>query len=276
MYNAKSLMRDRYGLDIDLAVKITPTMEGMLLHRSCRAYTGQDIDEGLLNVLLACAQSAPSKSNLQQYSIVVVRDADRRAAIAKLVPGLLPWFETAPIFLCFLGDLRRIRRLAKLRSRNYQNNNSDTFMNACVDAGLAMQNFVTAAESAGLGTCPISMIRDQIAMFADILQLPNGVFPIAGLTIGWPKNTGVSAVRLPASTVVHREVYNDANLEADIEEYDLRAHERKPIEPDGQRLKDIFGEVEICTWSDNVTRQLSEPERPLFREFLRSRGIHLS
>ena len=142
MADLKALLHDRYGFDADALAELTPTMQTILAHRSCRAYTERDIDDGLLNLLIACAQSAPAKSNLQQYSIVVVRDPARRRRIGELVPDLAPWFDTAPVFLCFLGDVRRIRRLAGLRGRDYRNDNADTFMNACVDAALV--TFATA------------------------------------------------------------------------------------------------------------------------------------
>ncbi len=275
MADLKALLHDRYGFDADALAELTPTMQTILAHRSCRAYTERDIDDGLLNLLIACAQSAPAKSNLQQYSIVVVRDPARRRRIGELVPDLAPWFDTAPVFLCFLGDVRRIRRLAGLRGRDYRNDNADTFMNACVDAALVMQNFITAAESAGLGCCPISMIRNQIETFAEIIELPDGVFPIAGLTLGWPAREANAAVRLPPAITVHRETYDDGALEAEVTGYDERAHARKPISIGGQRHKDIYGQLDKCTWSDNVTRQLSRPERAGFAAFLKSRGINL-
>ena len=275
MSDLADLLEGRYGFVAPGAADLNPTLESILNHRSCRSYLDQDVDEDLLNVLLACAQSAPAKSNLQQYSILVVRDPARKAAIAELVPNLDPWFSAAPVFLCFLGDVRRVRRLAEIRGHKYQNNNADTFMNAAVDAALAMQNFIVAAESAGLGTCPISLIRNRIDDFAKIVELPDGVFPIAGLTLGWPDWEGIRSVRLSPSIVVHRETYDDSTLETEIDGSDDRAHERKPIKPGGQRHTDKYGVLEKCTWSENVARQLSEPERAGFSDYLRSKGIEL-
>lgn len=279
MADIAALWRDRYGDGEDAGAAagaaLNPTIEAILSHRSIRSYTDRDVDGGLLELLLACAQSAPAKSNLQQYSIVVVRDAERRHAIAELVPSLAPWFAKAPVFLCFLGDVRRVRRLAEMRGHAYANNNADTFMNACVDAALAMQNFIIAAESAGLGCCPISMIRNDIEAFAEILKLPDGVFPIAGLTLGWPDWGGIASVRLPPAVCVHRETYDDGALETEVAAYDERAHQRKPIKPGGQRHTDLYGVLDKCTWSENVARQLSKPERAGFAQFLKRRGIEL-
>jgi nitroreductase len=275
MADLETLLKERYGFTAPGAGELNPTLETILNHRSCRSYTDQDVDDELLDLLLACAQSAPAKSNLQQYSIVVVREAERRAKVNELVPSLAPWFERAPVFLCFLGDVRRIRRLAERQGHPYANNNADTFMNAAVDAALAMQNFIVAAESAGLGTCPISVVRNKIAEFSELLQLPDGVFPIAGLTLGWPDWGGMASVRLPASIVVHRETYDDSALDTDIDAHDDRAHDRKPIKPGSQRHTDRYGVLEKCTWSENVVRQLSLPERAGFADYLKSKGIDL-
>ncbi|MDD9878143.1 MAG: nitroreductase family protein [Magnetovibrio sp.] len=269
------MWEDRFGLEADTAAKhLNPTIEGLLTRRVCRTFAEKDIDGGLLDLLLACAQSAPTKSNLQQYSIVAVRDPATRRKIADLVPSM-PWIADAPVFLAFLGDVRRIRRLAALRGHDYANDNADTFMNACVDAALAMQMFIVAAESAGLGCCPISYIRNRIADFADLLGLPDGVFPIAGLCVGWPANDGYVSMRLPPDVVVHRETYDDSDLEAGVGDYDERNHARFPLPPGKQRHTERYGVLEKCTWSENVSRQLSLPERDGFAAFLKSKGISL-
>ena len=68
----------------------------------------------------------------------------------------------------------------------------------------------------------------------------------------------------------------NARLEAEIDDYDRRRHEIFPGPPASQRHTDRYGVAEICTWSENVARQLSVPERAGFREFLTSRGFDLA
>lgn len=275
MSDLASMLHDRYGVVPGAqADHLNETITGLLTRRVCRAFSGRGLDDGLLNLLLACAQSAPTKSNLQQYSIIVVREKARRKAIADLIPSM-PWIADAPVFLAFLGDVRRIRRLADMRDHDYANNNADTFMNAAVDAALAMQMFISAAESAGLGCCPISYVRNRIEDYADILGLPDGVFPIAGLPVGWPAREGYVSMRLPPDIVVHRERYDDSNLRGGVADYDDRSHERFPLPAARQRHTDKYGVLEKCAWSENAARQLSLPERGGFAAWLRSRGIDL-
>ena len=82
------------------------------------------------------------------------------------------WVADAPLLLVWCGDSRRIRRLAEWRGHAFANDHLDAFMNAAVDAGICMQTFIVAAESVGLGCCPISEIRDHIEPLSAELGVP--------------------------------------------------------------------------------------------------------
>lgn len=272
-----ALWLDRFGLDCPVAKLSNARLQALapILGRgSVREYRADPVPETLLSTLLACAQSAPTKSNLQQYSIIDVRDPALRSALGELAPRM-PWLATAPVFLVFLGDVRRNRRLAQWRGHAYRNNNADSFMNAAVDAALAMQSFTCAAEAVGLGCCPISVIRNRIGELKRLLALPEGVFPVAGLTAGWPSGPVKVSMRLPPSVVVHRDRYDDGEMLAEVAAYDERAHARAPIPPERQRHTDRYGVLDKCPWSENVARQLSVPERADFGAFLAEQDLSL-
>jgi nitroreductase len=280
MTTIAELIRNRFGLDTKAGADWqadggSATLAGLLNRRSSRRYTDEPVPDELLEVLLACVQSAPTKSNLQQYSIIVVSDRDQRAALAPLCPDT-GQLESCALFLVFCADLRRNRRIGEFRGRANANDNMDSFLNATVDAALAMQCFITAAESVGLGTACISEVRNRIGELSDVLQLPDGVFPISGLTAGWPAADGFINQRLPPSVVVHRDRYDDGDLAGEIDAYDKRRHDIFPIAPDNQRHADKYGVAEYCPWSENAARQLSVPERAGFRDILNSRGIALA
>src|SRR3546814_10342318 len=129
----------------------------------------------------------------------------------------------------------RMQRLAAIRGHANRNNNHDTFMNGAVDVALAMQSFITAAEAVGLGCCPISAIRNRMDAVCALLELPPGVFPIAGLCAGWPAEQPAISMRLPPSVVIHRDRYDDGDLEAEVDAYDRRRNARQPIPPETQR-----------------------------------------
>ena len=272
----RTLIHQRFGLDLplDMPAEMGARLGPWLGRSVCREYRSEPVSGELLSALLACAQSAPSKSDLQQYAIIVVEDAAARASIAGWLPSM-PWIAEAPLFLVFCGDIRRNQRICDLRGRSHANNNQDSFLNAAMDATLAMSAFMQAAGAAGLGTCPISHVRNHLPQMRDLLALPPGVFPVAGLCAGIPARREPLSMRLPPSLVVHRDRYDDAGLEADLAAYDARRHAAQPIPPEKQKNAHHYGTAEMCTWSDQVSRQLSLPERENLREFLRGHGFDL-
>ncbi len=266
-----ALIRARYGGDAFAPpAEIAPGLATVLDRRVTRRYRPEPIPEPLLQTLLAAAQSAPSKSDLQQYSIILLQDPARIARIADWI-GSMPWIKQAPAFLLFCGDIRRGQQVCALRGREHANNNIDTFVNATADAALAMAHLILAAEAAGLGTCPISYVRNHVEKIGPLCGLPEGVFPLAGLTLGWPEARNHPSPRLPQNLVVHRERYDDGGLAAALPGYDAL---RPPGAP---RYPEIHGPApEGCRWSENMARQLSVPERFGLSVWLKSRGIDLA
>ncbi len=167
------------------------TLDYLAGRRSCRSYLDRPVDRALVETLAAAAFCAPTKSDLQQRDLAIVRDAGLRAEIDALFPND-PWIAAAPAFLVFCGNNRRQRQLHEWRGRAFVNDHLDAFFNAAVDAGILLATFVIAAERAGLGCCPISAVRNHAARVSDLLGLPDHVFPVAGLTLGWPATSEVS------------------------------------------------------------------------------------
>ncbi|MEQ8693216.1 MAG: nitroreductase family protein, partial [Pseudomonadales bacterium] len=156
------------------------TVRLLLRHRTHRAYINEPINEETLNAVLGCALSAPSKSDLQQLSIVVIDEPQLREKFAAMIPTM-PWIKNAAAFLVFLADGHRIESLCAHRGKPFANDNLDNFLAAVSDASLALQNAITGAEALGLGCCPISVIRDHMSEVANLLTLPRRVVPLAGL-----------------------------------------------------------------------------------------------
>lgn len=277
MATIRELLTARYGKDTGVGnnIKSNLKIEKILGRHSSRAYKDKPVSDELLDVLIGCAQSAPSKSNLQQYSIILVKDQSVRNRLAPWCPRTTG-LERKPLLLVFCADIRRNIKVGVFRKRPNLNNNMDAFLNATVDAALALGFFVTAAEAVGLGTAPLSSLRDNIYAVADILEIPDGVFPIAGLMAGWPEGSGYVNQRLPQSIVLHRDRYDDSNLEAEINNYDETRHEIFPIPDERQTRTDLWGVAEFYSWSEHISRQLGKPERPEFKAFLKSHGFDLS
>ena len=271
------LVADRYAEEIDLdfsKIQETETLKSILSRRSIRNFLNKPISKELLTLLLAAAQSAPSKSNLQQYSILVIQDQNIKNEISNLI-GNTKWALTAPIFLLYLADIRRNIKITNDRGYEHKNNNVDTFMNGVIDAALSMQSTICASESLGLGVCPISMIRNIIEEVKVICKLPKGVFPIAGLALGWPDQKSNVSIRLSQDIVIHFDKYEEKDLIQKINKYDEIVFKKDPIPENKQRHVDLYGVAKKGTWSENISRQLSVPERSNFKNWLKENGFNL-
>jgi nitroreductase/FMN reductase [NAD(P)H] len=270
----RAALSERFGEDfaIDPQLAGLPELASIAAHRVQRRYDARPIAPTLLRLLCACALSAPSKSDLQQADILIVRDAAKRDAISALLPEM-PWTRQAPEFLVFLANGRRVPALFKMRDRPYPNDHLDLFFNASVDAGLVLMNFVRAAEAAGLGCCPISVIRDHAAKVSALLELPDKVIPVAGLCVGWPAEQGGISPRLPLSLTVHEDRFDEGDLAAQVDSYDRRRHARRPYR--NQRDVARFGQAEFYGWSEDKARQYAVPQRSDFGAFVRGKGFKL-
>lgn len=270
----KSVLKARFGSAPDLseAPKGVDVLAEMANRRVVRRYSDKPLDPALLDTLCAVALSAPSKSDLQQADIVIVTDKDQREKLQALIPEN-PWAAAGPALLVFCGNNRRHRLLFDWRGRPFVNDHLDPFFNAAVDAGIVLATFIAAADRVGLGTCPISQIRNQATRVSEVLGLPQHVFPVAGLGVGWPSFEGVMSPRLGLDVSIHRDRYDETGLREKLEAYDRRRNETQPYKT--QRFVQRFGEDPSYGWSEDKARQYSVPERADFGAFVRAKGFNL-
>ncbi len=239
---------------------------------SCRRFKTQPVSTELVHMLCAIALASPSKSDLQQRDIIVINDADQKMRLVELVSEQV-WVRGAPAVLVFCGNNRRQRQLHEWRGHTFANDHLDAFFNAAVDAGIALSAFVTAAEAAGLGCCPISAVRNRATEVGALLNLPNHVFPVAGLALGYCKDEPSISMRLPLSMTVHEDRYHDRSSPDMIDAYDARRNVLQPYSQ--QRLSEKLGTTDRYGWSEDKARQYSLPERQDFGDFIRSKGFNL-
>ncbi len=241
-------------------------------HRVHRHYTDIPVDPDLLRLICACALSAPSKSDLQQGDILIVREGAKIEAIAKLIPDM-PWIASAPVFLIFLGNARRLPQISAWRGKPFPNDHLDLFFNAAVDAAIVLSQFIRAAEAAGLGCCPISVIRDHAKTIGEMFALPQKIVPVAGLCLGWPAEEGTISPRLPLNVRLHEELFSEDALAGRIDAYDRRRAALRPYRM--QREPERFGKAEFYGWSEDKARQYAVPQRTDFGAFVRAQGFKL-
>jgi nitroreductase len=266
-------LRARFGFDLDLGGEAPqePWLRQLLQRRTQRRYSDRAVPDPLVRLLLAASFSASSKSDYQQASAIWLKDRTRRDRLAALFPDM-PWIGAAPVFLVFLGDARRLERLGTLHGHAQDNGALEGFFNATLDAALALQTCILAAETLGLGTCPISVLRNRIDQVAAVLELPDKVFPVAGLCLGYPAQQGFISMRLPPDATVHIDRYDDSRLAEAVDAYDRRRDSRHSIK-DRQRDPARFGAAEFYGWSEDKARQAATPEGSGFATWLKAHGF---
>lgn len=249
-------------------------------HKSIRRYTNRPVEDELLANILESARQAPTSSNLQPYSIIVVRDSTKKQLLAQYC-GNQAWIEKCPVFLVMCPDLRRLNEICKLRGYEFKDRHIEISIVAIVDTSLVAQNIAVAAEAAGLGICMIGGIRNYPDKVCELLKLPQRVFPLMGICLGYPDQQPMIKPRLPQQAVVHLEEYNDATLFQLLQEYDhvigatglYEGAHRKLAAPDGRDIPADY------SWTEHSARRAATNNpatlRTHMREFLTERKIGL-
>ncbi len=191
------------------------TMDTILTHRSIRKYKSTEIEEKVLDQILEAGFRASTTGNMQVYSIIVTKDAERRKELCKFHFGQ-KMVEQAPVTLTFFADFNRFNKWCEQRDAAPGYDNFLSFMTAAIDALLAAQNVAIAAESFGLGICYLGTTTYMSEQIIEFFKCPKGVVPITTLVLGYPDETPELVDRLPYKGIVHSEYYQDYS-EQDID-----------------------------------------------------------
>lgn len=268
-------LQHRFG-DFSARADIPATAHDMwqlLANRGvCRRFKPEPVPAPVVDTLCALALSSPTKSDLQQRDILIVEDPARRERINALLADQ-DWLPGTPNFLVFLGNNRRHRQIHEWRGKPFINDHLDAFFNTGVDAAIALSAFVLAANAAGIGCCPVSTIRNHAQEVSDLFELPDHVYPVAGLGFGYPSGETHISARLPLSATVHRDRFDDTAIRSEVDDYDQRRNGIFPYRT--QRDTARFGTADFYGWSEDKARQYSNPERQDFGEFVRHKGFNL-
>jgi len=213
----------RYGADaLPPAGPWNETIGTLLAHRSVRGYLPDALPAGTLETLIAAAQSAATSSNMQFWSAIAVTDPAKKKVLAEIAGGQ-KHIEQCPLYIAWVADLSRNERLGAAENTTLEClPYLETFTVACIDAALAAQNAVIAAQSIGLSTVYIGAMRNDPVRVAELLGLPLRAFVVFGLCVGYaaPKAGGEVKPRLPQATVLHRERYDAGKEPAEVKAYD--------------------------------------------------------
>ncbi|RDL44303.1 oxygen-insensitive NADPH nitroreductase [Marinomonas piezotolerans] len=244
---------------------MNPTIELLTSHRSIRKFTSESLPPNLLETLVKAGQGASTSNHVQACSVIRVSDAANRETIMALA-GNQPYISTAPEFLVFCADMKRNVDAAERTGIEATRGMTEQLLVSTVDVALFAQNVAVAAESVGLGIVYIGGIRNNPAPISELLKLPEHVYPVFGMCIGYPDQQPEVKPRLPLTTVLKQDYYNSEDDEAIINRYD-------------QDMSDYYlhrsGAAKDSNWSKGMAPMFSGKLRPHMREFLISKGFEM-
>lgn len=241
------------------------TIETLTSHRSIRKYKDTPVSEEVIQQIVNAAQWSSTSSHFQAYTIINVKDPIKREAIAQAAGGQ-KWVINAPLFLVFCADLHRAQKYW-LNKEDRVFSNNEFFIISTVDATLAAQQAFVAAESLGLGGVYIGGIRNDLPAVSTALNLPDLVYPVFGMCLGYPDDNPGLKPRLPLSAVYKVDSYDESGEDEIIAAYN-------------QQIKEYYiertGGTTDESWSERCGRLMMEKTRDNLGLFLKEKGFNIT
>lgn len=249
--------------DSQTARTTSETIETLHNRVSVRKYSDDPVSDEQVDAVLQAAFRAPTSSNIQAYSVVVVRDEAARQALS-VTTGNQKHVAETPVFLAFCADLRRMEHALQRHGHDMNDNSLEIGLVSTIDASLVGMSAYLAADSLGLKGLMIGGVRNDPIEVARILKLPERVYCVFGMCLGWPAEAPPQKPRMDTGLTVHHETYDPDGLEADLDTYDkdLADHYNrlgKPTTPD--------------SWTNDIDKKFASPRRDALRKQLKERGF---
>ncbi|MCM3618060.1 oxygen-insensitive NADPH nitroreductase [Sutcliffiella horikoshii] len=243
------------------------TIETILSHKSVRKFEDKALTDEQIKVIVQSAQAASTSSFVQAYSIIGVKNKEKKSRLAELA-GNQPYVEDSGHFFIFCADFHRHAVIGDMEGTDVTASieSTEKFMVALIDASLAAQNATVAAESMGLGICYIGGIRSNIQEVAELLKMPAHTIPLFGLAVGYPaQDTGVKP-RLPMENIYHEDEYqqDEAVFNSQLEDYNKEISGYYNERTKGKRSD---------TWTSQMANMLRDPKRMHMKDFIEKQGF---
>jgi nitroreductase len=185
------------------------TIRLLLERSSCRSFEDREIPREVLDLVFEAGTRAPTGGNLQPFSIIKITDSQTKVRLAELVGGQR-FVATAPVDLLFCLDYHRLERWARLEKAPFAAASSFRhFWIGFQDTIIAAQNICTAADALGLGSVYVGTVLECLRELRGLFKLPNGVFPIVLLSLGYPKVRPAPKKKLAVPVIVHDGAYRE-------------------------------------------------------------------
>lgn len=243
-------------------------IETIMNHRSIRKFEEKLLSEEQIRTIVESAQAASTSSFIQAYSIIGVKDSDKKKKLAEIVGNQAYVAENGHFFV-FCGDLHRHQVISQIEEKDLSTSleSTEKFMVATIDAALAAQNAVLAAESMGLGACYIGGLRNNLDEVCQLLHIPKFVIPLFGIAVGYPAQMPDKKPRLPFEHIYHEDEYKqDEDLfKQELVTYNQTISDYYQARTNGKRSD---------TWTGQMANMLENPKRMYMKDFVKGQGLN--
>lgn len=167
-------------------------------------FTNRDVPDESIELILQSSIRAANASNMQSYSIVVVKDREKMKQVCTYQGSCM---------LLYCVDFTRLKDSAASLGHAYHPDNIVNLITAGINTAFAAQTAVIAARSLGLDCLTTNGIhRGNMERVWTLLDLPKThFFPLIAVVIGYPtQEPPYKMGRLDGAGVIHREKYHHA------------------------------------------------------------------
>ncbi len=232
-------------------------------HRSIRHFSNKPVGQDLIYELISAGQCAATSSFIQACTIIQINDKEARKKLCDFSAGQ-KYVEESSVFLVFCADMQRHRLACDMHDAAILSGFTEQFVTASLDCALFAQNVLIGAESMGLGGCYIGAIRNQIGEVDKLLGLPDLVYPVFGMCLGYPAQDPETKPRLPVEVVLKQDHYDDSSDRSLITAYDKSVR---------NYYRTRTGGVKDNSWSEQISEMLVKEARPHMLPYLQSKGF---
>ena len=243
-----------------------PVLRQLMERKSVRAYEQGPIPEEDVRAILEAALQAPTAGNMTLYTIIRVTDKEKKQALAKSCDNQ-PFIASAPLVLVFCADYKRwfdVFATLDLGEPLRRPGEGD-FMLAALDAVIAAQSAVVAADALGYGSCYIGDILENCETQRAILSLPEYVAPVCMAVFGRPtaqQRERVKPARFEVEDIVYENTYRPAGPEA------MRAMLAARQGLEGEALERWLLAFAKRKWNCDFSREMTRSTRQMIENWI--------
>jgi nitroreductase len=228
-----------------------PVIESIMQRKSIRKYTTEQPSDEVLEAIVRAGQQAPFA--MQLGSVLLSRDVESNAF-------------RAPLQFTICVDIHRMEKIMDKRGWKREASDLYTLLFGMQDAAYMAQNMVTAAESFGLGSCFIGKAPFMALKIKERYGLPDRIFPLVMLTMGYPAEEPPVRPRYPVEFHLFEDRYpefTDEDVSAAMEQMDSGFLDQDYYRNSGYLVPLADGREETFnfdnySWTEHISRKLGQ------------------